>query len=145
MSVEPGEIWKLERFYADLDSGALLPKYLLVLAITSDGDVVGRLVTSRAHGRPEQPPCYHDDPYPGYFLGVPGGPLTAKSWVDLRKFDDLDGFDLSRKKRNGETTLATTVPRELLVGVLDCVARAEDTTMRQARCLLNLLARLRGA
>ncbi len=32
-------------------------------------------------------------PYPGFYLGVIGGRLTSKNWVDLRRFEDLDGND----------------------------------------------------
>lgn len=141
--MQPGEIWKLDRFYLDADSGELLPKYLLVLAVTRAGDFVGRLLTSRPHGRPEDPPCYHGDPYPGYYLGTPGGSLTAKSWVDLRKLDDLDGFDIGRVMRQGRATHAYTLDREVFVAVLDCAARAEDTTVQQSREMLNLLSSLR--
>lgn len=46
-----GEIWRHAQFYPDPDTGELLPKFLLVLAVRGDGDVVYRLLTSRAHGR----------------------------------------------------------------------------------------------
>jgi hypothetical protein len=142
--VLPGEIWKLDRFYLDTSSGELLPKYVLVLAVGRAGDLVGRLLTSRSHGRPEQPRCFHGDPYPGYYLGVLGGPLPAKSWLDLRKFEDLDGFDVARKKRQGTATQTVVIARELLIDVLDCVARAEDTTVQQSRAILDVLDRLRS-
>jgi hypothetical protein len=141
--VLPGEIWKLDRFYLDTGSGELLPKYVLVLAVGRAGDIVGRLLTSRSHGRPEQPPCYHGDPYPGYYLGVIGGPLAAKSWLDLRKLEDLDGFDVARKKGQGMATPTVVLERELFIDVLDCAARAEDTTVRQSRDMLDVLNRLR--
>ena len=54
------------------------------LAVLPGGDLVGRDLTSRAHGRPVAPPCYHGDPYPGFYLGILGGQLQRESWLDLR-------------------------------------------------------------
>jgi hypothetical protein len=75
-SAAPGQIFRHTRYYRD-DSG-WQTKYLLVLTGTAD-DFVIRLLTSRAHGRPEQPPCYHGDPYPGFYLGIIGGALGGKN------------------------------------------------------------------
>lgn len=38
--------------------GGWKPKYLLVLAGSPFGDVIYRLLTSRAYGRPKDPPCF---------------------------------------------------------------------------------------
>jgi hypothetical protein len=70
----PGQIFRHTRYYHD-DAG-WHTKYLLVLAADAD-NVVYRLLTSRAHARPENPPCYHGDPYPGFYLGLIGGSLSA--------------------------------------------------------------------
>jgi hypothetical protein len=48
--VVPGEICRHERFYRDRQ-GNWQRKYLLVLAGTPAGDVIYRLLTSRAAGR----------------------------------------------------------------------------------------------
>jgi len=50
----------------DPQTGELKSKVLLVLTTTGGGDVVWRLLTSRQYGRPEEPHCYHGDPYPGF-------------------------------------------------------------------------------
>ena len=92
----PGRIYRHEQFYLDRDTGLLKPKYFLVLAVQSSGDCVARLLTSRAHGRPEQPPCFHGTPYPGYFLGIPGQGLGVRTWIDLRFLEDFDGLDFQR-------------------------------------------------
>jgi len=57
--VQPGDIYRHEAFYTDLSTGKLEPKYLLILAVPRGDDIVARLLTSRAHGRPETPPCFH--------------------------------------------------------------------------------------
>lgn len=66
----PGQIYLHKGFYV-ADSGELEDEYLLVLAAPTDSDVVARLLTSRAHGRPETPPCYHGLPYGGLFWVFP--------------------------------------------------------------------------
>ena len=50
--VVPGQIYRHDRFYKN-ENGEWQTKYLLVLTGSPDGDVVFRLLTSRAHGRPE--------------------------------------------------------------------------------------------
>lgn len=95
--METGQIYRYDDFYFSAETGHCELKYFVVLAFTPAGDTVARLLTSRAHGRPEQPPCYHGDPYPGFYLGVLGSPLGTKSWVDLRGLEDFDSHSLQTK------------------------------------------------
>ncbi len=95
--MQVGEIYRHEAFYLNQESGEFEPKYLLLLATLPSGDFVARLLTSRAHGRPEDPPCFHGNPYPSYYLGVLGGPLGAKSWLDLRFLEDFDELEFQRR------------------------------------------------
>jgi hypothetical protein len=113
--VASGAIYRHEAFYRSAESGRLEPKYLVLLATLPSDDLVARLLTSRSYGRPEDPPCFHGRPYPSFYLGLLGGPLRAKSWVDLR----------------------------VLVRLLDCVAAAEDTTRLQEQTIRDELSRLR--
>lgn len=136
-----GQIYRHSRFYQDA-TGQWQTKYLLVLAPTSGSDVIFRLLTSRAHGRPEQPPCYHGDPYPGYYLGHLGGKLTAKSWLDLRKQDDYDGRIFAADVAAGALTLALTLSQAILCLALDCAANAEDTLKLQERGMRDQRAAL---
>lgn len=120
------------------------PKYLVALARTPGDDIVARLLTSRPHGRREKPPCFHGFPYPGFYLGVPGGGLTQKSWVDLRYLDDLDSTDALRLQKKGVLSLVMTLHAKLLVEVLDCSAAADDTSILQERCIRDQLAKIRA-
>lgn len=87
----PGEIWLDREYYPDSETGEFLSKFLLILGVRADGDVVYKLLTSRAHGRPQEPVCYHGDPYPGYFLGILDCPqLPLDTWVDLRESEEYD-------------------------------------------------------
>ena len=95
-----------------------------------------RLLTSRAHGRPEHPPCYHGAPYAGFFLGYLGGVLSAKSWVDLRFSDDYDGQVFAADLAANVLTPTAVLSPDILCRVLDCVANADDTT-RQQECLIR--------
>lgn len=69
--MQPGEIFRYDDFYLSHETGAFESKYLVFLALTPGGDIVARLLTSRAHGRPENPPCYHGYPYPASTLAFP--------------------------------------------------------------------------
>ena len=138
-----GEIYRHAEFYADPATGTLLPKFLVVLALPDGGDIVARLITSQhENARPKQSPCYHGAPYPGFFLGVIGGPLTKNSWLDLRPFDDLD-IDIFRGRlRKGVITSAGVIAKESLRAALECAASAEDTTRWQERCIRDAMAGL---
>ncbi|MEO5626428.1 MAG: hypothetical protein ABIQ70_10515 [Dokdonella sp.] len=140
--MKPGEIHCDTEFYVSA-SGELAAKYLLVLANPPGDNIVARLLTSRAYGRPESPPCYHGAPYGGYFLGIPGTPLTQKTWVDLRYLDDLDPDEFRKREARGILARVGTLPAVTLRAVIDCVAGAEDTTRQQERQLRDTLATLR--
>jgi len=139
-----GEIYRLERFYADAATGELLPKYAVLLACPHGDDIVARLLTSRQHGRSKVPACSHEHPYAGYYLGVPGGELSAETWVDLRFLDDFDSLDFAQQRARGRYVAVLTLPRATLRSVIECVAGADDTTRRQEQHLRNALAALSG-
>ena len=132
----PGEIYRHGRFYRD-DEGIWQPKFLLVLAFSPGRDIVYRLLTSEPHGRSTTPPCHHGDPYPGYFLDVPGGPLTRQTWLDLRAADDYDDGHFAEHVSEGWLQLALSLPLAQVCEALSCAARAEDTTNQQARAMLD--------
>lgn len=142
--MNPGEIYRHEAFYADAISGQLLPKYLVILAVPAGGDITARLLTSRySDVRPKDPPCYHGDPYPGFYLGRLGGPLQQESWIDLRPLPDLDIDFFQRDRRRGLISLITTLPSPALHAALECAAGADDTTRQQERTIRDTLAALR--
>lgn len=140
----PGRIFRHEQFYLDRDTGLLRPKYFLVLAVQSSGDCVARLLTSRAHGRPEHPPCFHGTPYPGFFLGTPGQGLGVRTWVDLRPMEDFDGLDFQRLMARGLVSEVLELPTATFLDVLDCAARADDTTRNQERAIRAEIDQRRG-
>lgn len=134
----PGQIYRHSHFYTGND-GSPRPKFFLILAIGQDGDVINRLLTSGSTGtiRPEQPPCFHGDPYPGFFLGVLGGRLGTKSWLDLRGLDDFDADLLALGIRRGNLTLETTLTGTVFRDALLCAAAANDTSRRQENAIRN--------
>lgn len=138
----PGSIVRHDAFYLDPHTGIPKPKYLVLLAPIARDDVVSRLLTSRAHGRRENPPCYHGDPYPGFYLGVLPSPLDQKSWVDLRSLEDVDGIHLAKLLTTGVVMNVSRLSKDILRAVIECTAGAEDTTVAQERALRNQLARL---
>jgi hypothetical protein len=140
--MQVGDIFRHAEFYADSATGELLPKYLVILAQTPGGDIVARLLTSKAQGRPENPRCFHGHPYPAYYLGVLGGALGAKSWVDLRRLPDFDEKDFQRQVRAVVLTYTSSVPAEHLRLLLECAAAADDTTQLQERAIRDHLGRM---
>jgi hypothetical protein len=138
----PGQIYRHPRYYHDATGWHT--KYLLVLAANTD-NVVYRLLTSRAHARPEIPPCYHGDPYPGFYLGLIGGSLSTKSWLDLRRQDDYDRRQFSTDVAAGLLTPEASLSLQQICAALDCAANADDTTrqqtgqMRDQRALLGCM------
>ncbi len=113
--MRPGEIHFHRNFYIDRETGEFRGKYLVVLARLPGGDIVFRLLTSRQHGRPERPPCYHGDPYPGFYLGIPGPPLDRGTWVDLRGIEDYDGASAAGEQNRGNLTLVMTLDSAVFV------------------------------
>jgi hypothetical protein len=130
--VVSGQIYCHDRYYFD---GGWRRKYFLVLAASPSGDVVHRLLTSRAHSRPRNPPCFHGDPYPGFYLGYLGGELTSESWLDLRGLDDYDGLDFANHRTKGSLILVQMLDKSLLCSALDCAAGADDTTRQQEQSI----------
>lgn len=139
--MRPGEIHLHRRFYADPETGELRGKFLLALAITRSGDIVVRLLTSRQHGRPKSPPCFHGDPYPCFYFGVLGGRFARESWLDLRAADDIDPFLGQRAHKKGDLDLVTALPLDLLRPAAECVAGALDTTRAQEQAIRGFLPR----
>jgi len=137
----PGEIYRHDRFYRN-EQEEWQAKYLVLLDFTPGRGVIYRLLSSAPHGRPESPPCYHGDPYPGYFLGVPGAPLTRPTWVDLRAAEDYDSGDFGADMADGTLQFIMNLPLPVLCVVLACTANAEDTTHQQNQALLNQKAQL---
>ncbi len=139
-SLRIGWIYRHSAFYLERATGLLKPKFLAILAHTPGDDVVARLLTSRAHGRPERPTCFQGDPYPGYFLGILGGPLSTKSWLDLRPLADLDPYAVASHAKKGLLTEVLVLPDDVLRPMLECVAGANDTTRLQERAIHDELA-----
>ena len=138
----PGGIYHHRQFYVDPETRSFRGKYMLVLAAAPGGDLIMRLLTSRPHGRPEQPRCYHGDPYPGFFLGVLGQPLDRPTWLDLRHLDDADSHIAQREAHKGLIQLVTTLPNVLFRAALECAAGANDTTRLQERSMRDQIAAL---
>jgi hypothetical protein len=140
--VLPGEIHRHRHFYLDRDTGEFRGKYLLTLAALPSGDLVVRVLTSRPHGRPMEPPCYHGDPYPGFYLGILGGQLQRASWLDLRASDDVDTNDVNKEESRGDLSLVMALNNNLFRQALNCAASANDTTRLQERAIRDLMATL---
>lgn len=141
--MQPGEVYRHEAFYLNDETGELEAKYVLLLATLADGDLVARLLTSRPHGRPEHPACFHGYPYSSFYLGVLGNPLSAKSWLDLRYLEDFDGVEFRRRLQTKRLRLIMPITKTMFVDALGCAAGADDTSRSQERAIRDQLALLR--
>lgn len=139
--VRPGQVVRHARYYRDQE-GAWKVRYLLVLAGTPGGDVIYRLLISRAYGRARSPRCIHGVPYPGFYLGLLGRPLKTQSWLNLQQADDYDGLAFLAGLRDGVIEPVVTLSVPLLCSVLDCAANANDTTRQQEGCIRDVRAAL---
>lgn len=136
----PGDVWSHASFYRHDETNEPLRKFLLILALRADGDVVYRLLTSRQHGRPTNPTCFHGAPYPGFYLGVPmvGGLIGCETWLDLREMeDDFDAVHFRQLAVAGVLTLVHTMLGREFCSSLSCAANAQDTTKRQRNAILD--------
>jgi hypothetical protein len=79
-------------------------------------------------------------PYAGFYLGVPGVPLTTKTWIDLRYLDDVDERQARLLQERGILSLARRLEGEPLIGALECAAAADDTTRMQEQAIRDFLA-----
>jgi hypothetical protein len=138
--VTPGAIYRHTRFYREETTGELLPKYLAVLGALRGGDVVFRLLTSQPHGRRESPPCCHGDPYPSFYLGVLGGPLTKKSWLDLRGSEDFESGEFLSELAGKVLEPVARLSGAVLRAAMECAAAAADTTYAQEQAIRDQLA-----
>ena len=139
--ISPGLILRHSQFYKNPDR-EWEAKFLIILAVAPGGDIIFRLLTSQSNSRPEQPRCYHGDPYPSYFLGILGKQLQLNSWLDLRYADDYDEDCFIRDLEAGILAPTFEVPRDLFCDALTCVVGAEDTTRQQEKAIRELRAAL---
>lgn len=145
-----GEIWHQSQRYTNPDTGELLGKYLLVLAIKPDGDIVYRLLTSQPYSRPTVPECDKDGERPSYYLGIPQptGLLKKPSWLDLRATEfqgdlDFDKLHFQKLVTNGICTPTHTISTQAMCPILRCVAYANDTTKSQTKVIMDMIATLK--
>lgn len=138
-----GAVLRHSAFYVDPQTGAFGPKYFVVLAAPPGNDLVIRLLTSRYSGlRPKDPPCFHGDPYPGFYLGALGGPLGLATWLDLRPCDDMDRWDLARDVSSGLIEPTLQLDGAVLRAAMACAAGSPDATIRQEKLIRDALAAL---
>lgn len=142
MSPALGEVWRWADFYRDRETGELLPKYVAILALSHEGEVTMRLLTSQESLRPRV--CSHDSVRPGYYLGVldPTGRLHEQSWIDLRAFDDVEQSDWDRLIRDGKLTRELSLQSQVLCEALLCAIGAPDTTRQQQTAMYGSRAQL---
>lgn len=134
-----GDVWKHRNFYTDRETGELLPKYLLILAVHANGDITYRLLTSREYNRVTAPACVQEGDRPGYYIGIPMSvaPLNLPTWLDLRETDDFDGKSFQAKVTASVLTLMFTLDTVILCPAMACASYAQDTTKAQKNHIMT--------
>lgn len=131
-----GQIWSCQAYCPD-EHGKPKTKYLLILGF-DNGELVCRTLTSRSHGRPVDPACFHGYPYPSFYIGVLqlGGYLNKDSWLDLRENEDYPESEFKKKISAGKISYVMTLQHPGICELLNCAAYADDTTKRQKKSIL---------
>lgn len=143
MDAAVGAVLRHSAFYVNRETGAFEAKYFAVLAAPPGDDLVIRLLTSRYAGlRPKDPPCFHGDPYPGFYLGTPGGALSLPTWLDLRPCDDMDRWALATDASRGLIQQTLRLDGTVLRAAMECAAGSPDATARQEKLIRDALAAL---
>jgi hypothetical protein len=137
-------LWCDSRYYLDRDTGEYKSKYVLMLAVSPDGDdALSAVLTSRANGLREDPACDPGPPRAGYYLGVPEAGLHKPTWVDFSSTADQDAFAFKKLIACGRITAEPLVlPAAVFCGVLRCLSQSEDINKRQHKWLAATIAEL---
>jgi hypothetical protein len=133
---QPGELYYYPNYV--FPDGNIRDKYVLLMGETRGGDWILARTTSKAHGRPQNPRCNHDNPYPSFYLDTAGGLLPLETWLVLDRLDDYDTISFSSELKAGAISLAGIIPPALFCQALDCAARADDTTREQEKTMKDL-------
>jgi hypothetical protein len=134
-------LWRDERYYLNRETGEYMPKFVLILATSPDGDdAFSAVLTSKSNGLREEPACDPGPPRAGYYLGVPGGNLTLPTWVDFSNIQTQDSLAFKKRIQEGRIAPAPLVlGAGLFCGVLRCLSRSEDITQRQHKWLAHTI------
>lgn len=133
MPLQAGDIIRISNFeFAD---GTVRDKYLVVLAPSISDDWVLATTTSREYSRPKVPACHHGD-RPSYFLGQLGI-FPLETWVCLAQLYEMEPQGLREREDAGALTVVGRAPDDILCALLDCAARADDTTSAQTNALMG--------
>ena len=137
-------LWRDEQYYRNTETGQYMPKYVLILAISTDADdALGAVLTSKSNGLSEHPACDFGPPRAGYFLGTPGGPLTLPTWVDFSSIQDQESLSFKRRIASGRLRQVDVwLHADLFCKVLRCLSQSEDLSRRQHKWLADTLQKL---
>lgn len=137
-------LWCDSRYYLDQTTGEYKSKYVLILAVGSNGDdALSAVLTSKANGLREDPACDFGPPRAGYYLGVPGVVLYKPTWVDFSSAADQDAFAFKKLIASGRITpVELVLAADVFCGVLRCLSQSEDINNRQHKWLAATIAAL---
>jgi hypothetical protein len=137
---QPGELYHYPNYV--FPDGGQRDKFVLLMGKTRADDWILARTTTQPHGRSHNPPCYHGDPYPGFYINTAGGLLPKTTWVALDRLDDYDTRDFDTKAAQGKIALVGKLALNTFCQLLDCAIRAQDITAIQERAMRDLRAGL---
>lgn len=138
---QPGDVYHFPDYV--FPDGETRDKLVVLLALTRADDWVLARTTSRQHGRPADPPCYHGYPYSGFYLHRADGVLRLPSWVPLDRFDPADAQEFGRYVAENRVTRKGRLQIPLFIALLECCAQVEDLQRMQEEAIRDVLGGLR--
>ena len=135
-------LWLDSRYYLNQETGRYMPKYVLIIATSPNGnDALSAVLTSKANGLREEPACDPGPPRAGYYIGVPGGILYKPTWVDFSSVKDQDDFEFKKLIDNGRiASTEIALSKFIFYGILCCLSKSEDINNRQRKWLAATIA-----
>lgn len=142
--IAPNQIWLDNAYYRNADTGAWMPKYVLVMATEPKHDCsVTAVFTSKPNGLGTDPACSMSHPRTGYYVGAPGGVLYKETWVDFATVAETDNDLIRKAEKAGRMTLTQqTLDAIAFCAVLRCALGLQDLSNRNWRWINDTAALL---
>lgn len=140
MPFQVGDVVHISNF--EFTRGGDRNKFLIVLAPSRSDDWILATTTSRPYDRPRNPACSYGD-RPSFYLGQ-AGLFAVETWVCLAELFEREPQELAQLESEGRLDPIGSIGNGTLINLLECAARAHDTTGVHENALLNLKEQLQG-
>lgn len=140
MALQAGEILFDPNFV--FPDGHTKGKLLIILARSQANDYIVARTTSNPQRKSFNYGCHNDEPDPNFSIPQTIGAFPKDTWVCLDYLLNMDDLKLEAEVTAGRISQKGLLRTEILKGVMDCAAGAEDIDGRQATAIRNALAKI---